>query len=175
MAGLGRRVSTRSARVAYRDAASLAAGAATATWWTTGLTATYRGEDHAVGPFRVPLALEYVVAAVVIAMTCAAVSRIASRRHRDCGLLPASCLFLMLSGALVAWLWRVITAGGDGANIGAGLAIVFGPFFVGIVISAVVVRESSQGAISTVRFGVLFAGVWVGALLTAVVGWFALG
>ena len=54
-----------SRRVPYWAVAGLAAGVATVTWLVSGIHA-FDGPDYFVGPYRVPLPVEYGLAAVAI-------------------------------------------------------------------------------------------------------------
>lgn len=46
---------------------------------------------------------------------------------------------LVLAGVIIGYAWRVLTAGGIGANIGAGIVITFGgPFVIGLLIAPAV-------------------------------------
>ena len=105
---LGYREPTRtgvSRRVPYWAVAGLAAGAATTTWWTSGIHA-FNGPDHFVGPFDVPLALEYGLAAAAIVATVAALWHIARRGQSRSGLLLASCLWLVAAAVAIPYSWE---------------------------------------------------------------------
>lgn len=91
------------------------------------------------------------------------------------GLLPSSCLLLVVAGSSLVYAWRVLTAGGVGANIGGGLAEIFEPFLLAILMSAVILFETAEADIGFVRITVLVVGVWGIALLLAVVLFFNLG
>jgi hypothetical protein len=78
---------------------------------------------------------------------------------------------MVATAVLAALLWRVITAGSDGANIGGGGALFVGPFAVaGLLVGAVCAERGVRGS-QMRRFGlwlafavltapVLFAGGW---------------
>ncbi len=85
--------------------------------------------DHVVRPPEIPAALELTVGAlsVVLVIASTAVLVWSWRRERPEPGLLSVLLPLVAVGAILGLAWRVITAAVIGANIGAGLVMLFGP------------------------------------------------
>jgi hypothetical protein len=77
------------------------------------------------------------------------------RQHRRSPILRATLIvdaLLIVAGVIVAGGYRVATAGVIGANIGAGIVILFGtPFVAGLVIAAAVVAYCSHRKQRSIR------------------------
>ncbi|MFJ4845097.1 hypothetical protein [Streptomyces sp. NPDC088733] len=102
--------------------------------------------DYLVRPFDIPAGVEtgLGVAAAVLAVAAATVLGLASRRpgpERFDGRWWQVLGPLVAAGALAGAGWRVVTAGGIGANIGAGLVILFG----GPLVAALLAWSAGRG------------------------------
>jgi len=110
------------------------------TWWIVGDQSDVPAgaePDYTFEPFHVGLGIERAVGigSTVLAVVALLVLAWATYRHH---LDPRwwGVLFpLMAAGFIVGSGWRVMTAGGIGANIGAGLVVIFG----GPVVAALLV------------------------------------
>ena len=85
------------------------------------------------------------ISATIVVATSIVLIGIERRRHR----VSRSALIIdalsVAAGMLVAWSYRIMTAGVIGANIGAGLVIIFGtPLLLVLIVSAVVIAIRSR-------------------------------
>jgi hypothetical protein len=101
------------------------------TWWVVGdQTTTSPGTelDYLVRPVELdPAALRLVGIGSVLTFTGAALLLVwASRRRRFDPRWWSAIVPMVVAGAVVGAGWRVMTAGVVGANIGAGLVLLFG-------------------------------------------------
>lgn len=114
-----------------------------------------------VGPYAVPLGLEYAVGVVAIAAGIGAAIASAVGPSARSGMSAQAIAMLLMTAMLATWSWRVITAGGDGANIGGGLAAMLAPFAVAALLFATVNAEqrSRNGALR--RYLLLAALAWL--------------
>jgi hypothetical protein len=122
------------------------------------------GDQSTVGPamdpdfaFRPPSwspALVRLVGLVALVAFVVAVG-VLVRQHRRSPILRATLIvdaLLIVAGVIVAGGYRVATAGVIGANIGAGIVILFGtPFVAGLVNAAGVVAYCSHRKQSSIR------------------------
>ena len=155
----------------YWATASLVAAAGCITWWFT--SDSDHGDYYLIGPYQVPLTLEYFVGAVAVALGLAAL-RVSTPSTRSSGAVtwPTTAV-LVLTGMTTAGLWRVMTNGVLGANIGGGMAAFAGPFLIaGALFLALCVQRYGGGmrtrtfvglsAVSLSTAPILFAIVWFG-------------
>lgn len=95
--------------------------------------------DYVVRPPNIPVAVELVIGALSAILVVAATAALAwswKWEPPDPGFLSV-LLPLVVVGAILGVAWRVMTAAVIGANIGAGLLVLFGsPVMVGLVILA---------------------------------------
>jgi hypothetical protein len=91
---------------------------------------------------------------------------------RQRGVGTGALLLVVLTAGFVTVAWRIFTAGGDGANIGAGLLAMGGPFVVAGLLHAAVAaeRRSREGMVHYRRFVVL---AWTAGVLLAALAWSA--
>ena len=75
---------------------------------------------------------------------------------------------MIAAAASIAYAWRVVTAGGVGANIGAGIAITLEPLLLALIITVVVLLEAPPGGLNTKPVWVVITGVWLIAWLPTV-------
>ena len=107
--------------------AGVAASVPVLVWWAVGDVST--GPDYQVGFYEIGATLGRIAllaAAVVLPVALADLARRQARGQFGW----AGWVFILLvaaAGALAAFGWRVITAGGDGANIGGDGAALLGP------------------------------------------------
>ena len=106
----------------------LVAGAAAVVWWASSM-GLYKGPDHLVGPYTISVALEYTLGGVALALAIAVLATRPTPRASK-GLSPAAVGLLVITGAVATGLWRVMSAGVNGANIGGAFAALLGPFVV---------------------------------------------
>lgn len=99
--------------------------------------------DHAFKPpplsGRVELAVGVAAAATVLA--CTVVLGIRARRSEEDRLWLGPLLAAALAAVIIGFGWRVATAGVIGANIGAGLVVMFGGPLVLVLLSWATVRS----------------------------------
>lgn len=113
-----------------------------ATWWLVGdLSTTTDDPDYAVRPPSISSAQERVLGLGSLAMVASATVVLAA--GTALGRLDprwwAVLTPLAVTGVIVGWGYRVVTAGVIGANIGAGLVVMFGgPFVSGLLLIAAV-------------------------------------
>lgn len=135
---------------------AFAAAAFAFVWWVSSI-GLYHGPDHAIGPFRFPLALEWAFGGIAAASAVAASTWLIMRRTHPSparvSLSPVTSLWLVCASALTAGCWRVLTAGGDGANIGGGLVVLAGPLVVASMLQCALFteRESREGDLRQYR------------------------
>lgn len=152
-------------------AACLMGGAAAVAWWGSGI-GQYHGPDHMVGPYTVPVALEYAVGAGFVASAVAVLAKRPAVDPAARGVSRPAAALMVAAAVLAALLWRVMTAGVDGGNIGGGMALLVGPFAIaGLLVGAVCAERHVRGnqlrrvalrlALALLTAPVLFAlGLW---------------
>jgi hypothetical protein len=124
-------------------ACALVAATPVALWWLVGdLTSPGFAEselDYAFRAPRLPPAVSNasgLLATVVVVVCAALLARERIRGRITAGWL-ATPVLLCTAGAVLAFGGRAMTAGGIGANIGAGLFVLFGlPAVLGLVVAA---------------------------------------
>lgn len=110
-----------------------------ATWWLVGDQSTVPASaepDYAIRPWNISPAAEGTagITALLLATAMTVLLARASALRRLDRRWWAVLIPLLVAGILAGAGWRVMTAGGIGANIGAGLYVMFlGPIFVGLV------------------------------------------
>jgi hypothetical protein len=151
--------------------ACLVAATASVTWCVSGI-GRYHGPDHLIGPYAVPRAAEYAVGAAAVAGGLVAVGTQLLHPSRRRGIGTGALLLVVLTAGFVTVAWRIFTAGGDGANIGAGLLAMGGPFVVAGLLHAAVAaeRRSREGMVHYRRFVVL---AWTAGALLGALAWSA--
>lgn len=116
------------------------------TWWAVGPLGT-EWPDHEFGPYHVPVLPERIALGVALALAAAAVLAISVptlRRGARRTLSPWTALCLVLPGVIVAIGWRLETAGGVGANLGAGFADLTVPPVVAALLVGAVASEANR-------------------------------
>lgn len=111
--------------------------------WVIGETtlpgADPRFVDYVIRPPDIPATVELALGALSAVLVAAATAALGWSWHRDPpdpGFL-AVLLPLVALGAILGLAWRVLTAAVIGANIGAGLLVLFGgPFILGLLVWA---------------------------------------
>jgi hypothetical protein len=154
-------------------AIGLVAAAGTLVWWASGI-GRYRGTDYMIGPYQVPVMFEYAVGAVAIAAGCAALvggRRFRTSRHE---LSRPTVAVLAANAGVAAWLWRVMTLGVDGANIGGAGAALVGPFLVAALLFAALHMERAARGGTLRRFRLLAVLAWAVAPALLAMFWFGL-
>jgi hypothetical protein len=111
--------------------AALVIAVPVATWWLVGDQSTVpvsADPDYAVQPFGVGLGAGRAAGIGSTVMTVVALLMLAraTRRHRLDPRWWAVLVPLLVAGVIVGSGWRAMTAGVIGANIGAGLVVLFG-------------------------------------------------
>ena len=112
-----------------------------AVWWAVGDVSSkgFDDLDYMVRPVQLAPLVEAVIGgvAVVLVVASAAVLGHALYRGRVRRAWSATVIPLCAAGAVVGAGWRVVTAGGIGANIGGGLVVLFGgPLVVALIVAA---------------------------------------
>lgn len=146
-------------RVSWWAAFCLTGGAISGTWWLSGI-GRYRGPDHMVGPYAMPVGVEYGVG--ILALACAVVATVVSvvRPAARFGVSALAMAPLLVAVIIATGAWRVITAGGDGANIGGGIVAILAPFAVaGLLFATLAVERRSRHGMMRYHGGVRRAGV----------------
>jgi hypothetical protein len=111
------------------------------TWWTVG-DLSYRGSvdlDYFIQPPEIGAAAELAIGITALVLATASVRALAqATRTGDMDQRWWTVLLLLsIAGAGLGAAWRVLTAGGIGANIGAGIIIMIGPpMFIILVVCA---------------------------------------
>jgi hypothetical protein len=127
---------------------ALAVASPALTWWAVGPLGA-QWPDHELGPFHVSLLLERIALGVALALTVAAavgISLPTLRRRARRTVSPWTAPCLVAPGVVGAIGWRVETAGGVGANIGAGLAELTVPLVVaGLLVGALAIEANRPG------------------------------
>lgn len=123
-------------------AVSLVLATPVAVWWVVGDVSSkgFDDLDYMVRPVELPSVVEAVIGglAVVLVIVCGAVLGHALYRGRVRRAWSATVVPLFAAGVVVGAGWRVVTAGGIGANIGGGLVVLFGgPLVVALIVVAV--------------------------------------
>ncbi|UQA95503.1 hypothetical protein [Streptomyces halobius] len=125
-------------------AAVLAAAVPVATWGLVGQNddrglPSYR-LDHAVAPLDIPAGPDIKIGVAALLLAGAAGVLLARASHRGT-FAPRGWQVLgplIMAGLMIGFGWRVLTAGVVGADIGAGLVIMFGgPVVAGLLLWAV--------------------------------------
>jgi hypothetical protein len=173
------RVQERSASLAL-PAAGIALATAILVWFAIG-DLSFRGTgglflDYSYGPYQVGPESGFFVSGLAVVVAIAALGSLFARTRRGLPTWRSWVVLAALSvgGALGAGGWRVLTAGGRGANIGGGLVLLFFPWLIsGLLVGAVLV--AGGGRPETLRWT---RPSTVAALLVApalYLGFFALG
>jgi hypothetical protein len=127
---------------------ALAAASPALTWWAVGPLGA-QWPDRELGPFHVSVLLERIALGVALALAvagAAAISVPALRRRARRTVSPWTASGLVAPGVVGAIGWRVETAGGVGANIGAGLVELTVPLVVaGLLVGAVAIEANRPG------------------------------
>lgn len=102
------------------------------TWWALGdLSSSGAGEsaDHLYGPYHVDPHAELVIGFIAIAAAVLSVVALGLRVIHKASLRRTWTVLILLcsAGAFAAFVWRSVTAGVDGANIGGGLWLFVAP------------------------------------------------
>jgi hypothetical protein len=111
-----------------------------AAWWLIGdLSEAGLPPEHRDYIFRAPKFAAWIVPTLgAIALGAASIALAAlvtaARRRTIDGRWVGSVVVLMIAGGLLAGIGRLVTAGGSGANIGGGGAILFGLPLFGLLI-----------------------------------------
>ena len=155
--------------VRYWVAASLVAAVGTIAWCATGI-ASNDGPDHLVGPYRIGLALEYLVGGIAVAAGLAGLVASVRLGRAARGLSRSAAVLLIATAIIAAGLWRVITAGGWGANIGGGMAAFFGPVLIAGSVFLALCAERYNGGIGTRTFVALSVIAWTSAPILIAIG-----
>lgn len=118
------------------------AAAATLAWWAT---RDWGYDDYyLVGPYRVPLVLEYILggAAVLSALIVIARPSVGRGGH---GISPLTVCLLVAAGIVAAVAWRTMTVPAGGANIGGGMAATMAPVLIaGLLVAAAFAERHSR-------------------------------
>ncbi len=157
--------------VPYWAAASLAAAASAITWCFT--SDSEHGDFYMIGPYQVPLLIEYIVGGIAVALGLAALRASTTATRATGTLTRTTTAVLVLTAIATAGLWRVMTQGVTGANIGGGMAALAGPILITTLLFAAVCTQRSTAGMRTRTFvglsvltlgtgPVLFATVWFG-------------
>ncbi len=158
--------------VPYWAATSLAAAGAVITWCFT--SDSSHGDFYMIGPYQVPLLIEYFVGGIAVSLGLAAL-RASARPTRATGALsrPTTAV-LVLTAITSAGLWRVMTQGVIGANIGAGMAALAGPILIAALLLAAVCTQRSTAGMRTRTFvGLSVLALGTGPVLCATL-WYGL-
>jgi hypothetical protein len=155
----------------YWAAPSLVAATGAITPWFT--SDSDHGDYHMVGPYQVPLTIEYIVGGVAVALGLAAL-RASTRSTRSWGAVTRPTIaVLVLTAMTTAGLWRVMTNGVIGVNIGGGMAVLAGPALIAGGLFLALCVQCYGGGMRTGTFvglsvltlsaaPILFAIVWFG-------------
>jgi hypothetical protein len=103
-------------------AAGLALGLGTAAYWVVGLVPN-TGDYYAAGPYHVNLGLLVALGVAGLAAGVASAAALARRASRGqlSGFATSRIMVLTIGAVLTAVMWRTMTHGVEGANIGGGL------------------------------------------------------
>ena len=146
---------------------AFAAAAFAIVWWSSSI-GLYHGPDHAIGPFRLPVAVEWALGGAAVASAVAGctwmILRRSDRSPAGASLSPITSLWLVCAAALSAGCWRVLTAGGDGANIGRGLVALAGPFVLASMLQCAVFDERRSREEDLRQYRAWTAAIWCIAL-----------
>jgi hypothetical protein len=144
------------------------------TWWLSSLH-FFNGPDHLIGPFHVPVSLEWALGTAVVVISSVGSLR-AVRGSRAGAAGPTYSVMtvsvLLAAVVLTTLAWRTITSGGDGANIGGGLILLAGPLFLAAFIQAAVSVERSARSSRLRHFVPLSLCIWLAAIGVTVFTWF---
>ena len=147
----------------------LVAATACGTWWLSSV-GLYHGPDHAVGPYAIPLSVEYAVGMAAVASGVFAVFAWAAGRAHGSGLSSGALLLILATAGYLTLTWRFFTSGVDGANIGAGLMAMAGPFVTGGLLHAAVAAERRSRGGAMANYALFVALAWTfGSLLFSLV------
>lgn len=99
------------------------------TWWLSSF-GRHHGVFYLIGPYHVPVLLEWALGVGVFAAAC--VGRVLTARQglNDSRYSSLTVAFLAVASVLGTVGWRAVTPRGEGANIGAGFVLLVGPLFV---------------------------------------------
>ena len=126
-------------RTGIPAAALLVLSTPVATWWLVGDQSTVPASaepDYAIRPWNISPAAAHTagLASLLLATAMTVLLARATALSRLDRRWWAVLTPLLVAGILAGAGWRVMTAGGIGANIGAGLYVMFfGPIFAGLV------------------------------------------
>ena len=139
--------SLRAARHALIASIVLAAAAPVATWSVVGDLSSpgITDPDYMFRPLDIPGPVELVLGLVATAAVLGSVWVLVRAFHRgevDRAWSPV-VVFPAVAGVVAGFSWRVLTAGGIGANIGGGLILLGAPFVVVALITATVASGSA--------------------------------
>ena len=143
------------------------------TWWLSSLH-LYNGPDHLIGPFHVPVLLQWASGSVLVVIASIGSMRSARSQSGAARLTYSRMTVTVLVAALVTTTlaWRTITAGGDGANIGGGLIILVGPLFLAAFIQAAANVERNARSGHLRHFAPISVCIWIAAVGTTATTWF---
>ena len=92
---------------------AFAAAAFAIVWWSSSI-GLYHGPDHAIGPFRLPVAVEWALGGAAVASAVAGctwmILRRSDRSPAGASLSPITSLWLVCAAALSAGCWRVLNS-----------------------------------------------------------------
>ncbi|MGH3738376.1 MAG: hypothetical protein ACRDT6_22635 [Micromonosporaceae bacterium] len=117
-------------------AAALLLAVPVATWWLVGDLSEVpesADPDYLVRPWQLG-ALEPVLGALGLTVVLLTGAWLVRRAHRFDQRWWLVWCALLLAGLVVGFGWRVVTAASIGANIGAGLVLLFGTPFLGVLL-----------------------------------------
>ena len=134
-------------RMSWRQVPILCAGAASLAWLVSSIWDN-RGPDRPFGPYHISLVAE--IAFGVLAVTSSIVvvaNSLVTSKIRVQGATFGAAGTLIVASVVATCAWRIQTALGEGANIGAGFVISAAPFAVSALLFATVrIQKSSGGA-----------------------------
>jgi len=142
----------------------LIATTACVTWWLSSI-GLYHGPDHAAGPYEIPLLVEYTVGIAAVGAGIAAVIAGAAGWRRASGMSSGALCLLLATVGFMTLTWRCFTAGVDGANIGAGLLAMVGPFVIGGLLHAAVGVERRSRGCEMPDYPLFVALAWTSGML----------
>lgn len=157
-----RTATVRRPTVPYWAAAGATAGMVVIAWWASGVNGD-AGDYYLTGPYRIPLPLEYVVGGAAVALGLAGLIASVRIGRATRGISRATTVLLVVTAMMAAGLWRVMTLGGMGANIGGGVAALVGPVLIAGGLFLALCAERKSGGISTRSFVVWSVLAWISA------------
>lgn len=137
----GRENGMASRGIASWRAAALSLSAA-AVVWCASAPLRNDGPDYMVGPYHLPLWIEWTLGCLAVVGGLAALlyARSETDDHSRAVSAVTSGVWIF-TAAFAAILWRMITSGGEGANIGGGIAALVGPLLITLLLFSSVCRE----------------------------------